>query len=64
MSVKKRTKRIMHSNVMSLMSLDVVFERIGFVIKKGLAARLLSVCLSVKYNYLLYVYITFKIIFF
>jgi hypothetical protein len=35
------------------MSLDVVFERIGFVIQKRLAARLLSVCLSVKCNYLI-----------
>jgi hypothetical protein len=29
----------MHSNVMSPMSMNVIFQRLGFVIQKGLAAQ-------------------------
>ena len=38
----KRVQRVMHSNVMSPRSMDVVFKRIGFAIQKGLAAQLVA----------------------
>jgi len=37
-----RVQRVMHSNVMSPRSINVVFTRIGFAIKKGLAAQLIG----------------------
>nr|GEU38135.1 hypothetical protein [Tanacetum cinerariifolium] len=37
-----RVQRVMHSNVMTLRSTDVVFKRIGFAIQKGLAAQLVA----------------------
>ena len=37
-----RVQKVMHSNVMSPRSLNVVFTRIGFVIQKGLAAQLIA----------------------
>ncbi|GJT52326.1 hypothetical protein Tco_0978483 [Tanacetum coccineum] len=37
-----RVKRVMHSNVMTPRSTDVVFKRIGFAIQKGLAAQLVA----------------------
>ena len=38
----KRVQRIMHSNVISPRSSDVVFKRISFTIQKGLAAQLVA----------------------
>ncbi|GKF27954.1 hypothetical protein Tco_0094296 [Tanacetum coccineum] len=35
-----RVQRVMHSNVMTPRSTDVVFNRIGFAIQKGLTAQL------------------------
>jgi hypothetical protein len=32
----------MHNNVMSPMSMNVVFQRLGFAIQKGLAAQLVA----------------------
>jgi hypothetical protein len=37
-----RVQKVMHSNVMSPRSMNVVFMRIGFVIQKGLAAQLVA----------------------
>jgi hypothetical protein len=37
-----RVQRVMHSNVMSPRSMNVVFPRIGFSIQKGLAAQLVA----------------------
>jgi len=37
-----RVQKVMHSNVMSPRSMNVVFTRIGFVIQKGLAAQLVT----------------------
>ncbi|KAK2397766.1 hypothetical protein QL285_059309 [Trifolium repens] len=36
----KRIQKVMHSNVMSPRSMNVVFQRLGFTIQKGLAAQL------------------------
>ncbi|KAL5709901.1 hypothetical protein ACHQM5_020530 [Ranunculus cassubicifolius] len=38
----KRVQKVMHSNVMTPRSVDVVFKRIGFAIQKGLAAQLVA----------------------
>jgi hypothetical protein len=38
----KRVQRVMHSNVVSPRSLDIVFKRIGFAIQKWLAAQLVA----------------------
>jgi len=40
-----RIQKTMHSNVMSHMSMNVVFTMIGFAIQKDLAAQLVT-CLS------------------
>nr|GEV32545.1 putative reverse transcriptase domain-containing protein [Tanacetum cinerariifolium] len=40
-----RVQRVMHSNVLTPRSTDVVFKRIGFAIQKGLAAWLVLACL-------------------
>ncbi|GJV46673.1 hypothetical protein Tco_1431209 [Tanacetum coccineum] len=37
-----RVQRVMHGNVMTPRSTDVVFKRIGFAIQKGLAAQLVA----------------------
>jgi hypothetical protein len=37
-----RVQKVMHNNVMSLMSMNVVFTMIGFAIQKGLAAQLVA----------------------
>ena len=37
-----RVQRVMHSNVMTPRSIDVVFKRISFVIQKGVAAQLFT----------------------
>ncbi|GJS67203.1 hypothetical protein Tco_0681767 [Tanacetum coccineum] len=37
-----RVQRVMHNNVMTPRSTDVVFKRIGFAIQKGLAAQLVA----------------------
>ena len=37
-----RVQKVMHSNVMSPKSMNVVFTRIGFAIQKGLAAQLVA----------------------
>jgi len=37
-----RVQKVMHSNVMSPMSMNVVFTRISFAIQKGLAAQLVA----------------------
>jgi hypothetical protein len=39
-----RVQRVMHNNIMSPRSMNVVFTRIGFVIQKGLAVQFV-VCL-------------------
>ncbi|KAK2402907.1 hypothetical protein QL285_052393 [Trifolium repens] len=41
-NVLKRVQRVMHSNVVSPRSQDVVFKRISFAIQKGLAAQLVA----------------------
>ncbi|KAK2421138.1 hypothetical protein QL285_031796 [Trifolium repens] len=41
-NILKRVQRVMHSNVVSPRSLDIVFKRIGFGIQKGLAAQLVA----------------------
>jgi hypothetical protein len=38
----KRVQRVMHSNVVTPRSMDVVFCRLGFAIQKGLAAQLVA----------------------
>ncbi|KAL5732102.1 hypothetical protein ACHQM5_004757 [Ranunculus cassubicifolius] len=38
----KRVQKVMHSNVMTPRSVDVVFKRIGFAIQKGLAVQLVA----------------------
>ncbi|KAK2384559.1 GDSL esterase/lipase [Trifolium repens] len=38
----QRVQKIMHNNVVSPRSMDVVFKRIGFAIQKGLAAQLVA----------------------
>jgi len=43
-----RFQKVMHSNVISYRSMNVVFTRIGFVIQKGLAHSLLLACLLFK----------------
>ncbi|GKE49973.1 hypothetical protein Tco_1481231 [Tanacetum coccineum] len=42
MELLSRFQRVMHSNVMTPRSTDVVFKRIGFAIQKGLAAQLVA----------------------
>jgi len=37
-----RVQKVMHSNVMSPRSMNVVFTRIGFAIQKGLTAQLVA----------------------
>ncbi|KAL4573263.1 hypothetical protein LXL04_020062 [Taraxacum kok-saghyz] len=37
-----RVQRVMHSNVMTPKSMDVVFKMVGFVIQKGVAAQLVA----------------------
>jgi hypothetical protein len=37
-----RIQKIMHSNVMSPMSMNVIFQRLGFAIQKDLAAQLFA----------------------
>jgi hypothetical protein len=39
--------------------MDVVFQRLGFVIQKGLAAQLVARLPFFMCNYLLYIYILF-----
>ena len=41
-NILQRIQRVMHSNVVSPRSVDVVFKRIGFAIQKGLAAQLVA----------------------
>ncbi|KAL4585505.1 hypothetical protein LXL04_010126 [Taraxacum kok-saghyz] len=38
----KRVQRVMHSNVMTPKSMDVVFKRVSFAIQKGVAAQLVA----------------------
>jgi hypothetical protein len=38
----KRVQRVMHNNIVSLRSLNVIFRRIGFAIQKGLTAHLVG----------------------
>jgi hypothetical protein len=40
--ILKRVQRVIHSNVVSPRSQDVVFKRIEFVIQKGLAAQFVT----------------------
>jgi uncharacterized membrane protein YadS len=44
----KRIQKVLHSNIMSPKSMNVVFQRLGFTIQKGLAAQLV-VCLFYSY---------------
>jgi len=37
-----RVQKVMHNNVISPTSMNVVFTRIGFAIQKGLAAQLVA----------------------
>jgi len=43
-----RVQNVMHNNVMSHKSINVVFTRIDFVIQKSLAVQFLSACLLFK----------------
>jgi hypothetical protein len=54
-NILKRVQKVMHSNVVSPRSQDIVFNRIGFAILKGLARSLLHVYLLLKCNYLTYI---------
>jgi hypothetical protein len=38
----KRVQKVMHSNVVSLRSMDVGFQILGFAVQKGLAAQLVA----------------------
>jgi hypothetical protein len=46
--ILKRVQKVMHSNMASPRSLDVMFKRIGFAIQKGLAAQLVARLPSIK----------------
>jgi hypothetical protein len=41
-NILKRVHRVMHSNVVFPMPLDIVFKRIGFAVQKRLAAQLVA----------------------
>jgi hypothetical protein len=41
-NILKRVQRVMHSNMMSLKSLNILFKRINFIIQKRLAAQLVA----------------------
>jgi hypothetical protein len=43
----KRVQRVLHGNIVTPMSIDVVFRRLGFAIQKGLAAQLVACLPSV-----------------
>jgi len=43
-----RVQKVMHNNVMSPRSMNVVFTRIGFAIQKGLAAQLVARLTSIQ----------------
>jgi hypothetical protein len=47
-NVLKRVQRIMHSNVVSHRSQDIIFKMISFAIQKGLAAQLIARLPSIK----------------
>jgi uncharacterized circularly permuted ATP-grasp superfamily protein len=53
----KRVQRVMHSNVMTPRSMDVVFRRLGFAIQKGLAAQLVvctfDLCVIILNTYII-----------
>jgi hypothetical protein len=53
----KRIQKVTHINIVSSISLDVIFKRINFVIKKRYRYRLFLVCMSFMCNYLEYIYI-------
>jgi hypothetical protein len=44
----KRVQRVMHSNLMSPRSQDVVFKKVGFTIQKGIATLLVARLPSIK----------------
>jgi hypothetical protein len=44
----KKVQRVMHSNVVSHRSLDIVFKRIGFAIQKRLTAQLVIYLPSIQ----------------
>nr|GEX69421.1 putative reverse transcriptase domain-containing protein [Tanacetum cinerariifolium] len=46
MELLSRVQRVMHNNVMTLKSADVIFKRIDFAMQKGLAAQLVAHLLS------------------
>jgi hypothetical protein len=46
--ILKRVQRVMHSNVVSHRSQDVVFKRVSFAIQKGLAVQLVACLPSIK----------------
>jgi hypothetical protein len=48
----QRVQKIMHNNVVSLRSIDVVFKRIGFAIQKRLAAQLV---VSLPFTHMYYI---------
>jgi hypothetical protein len=48
----KWVRRVMHSNVMSHRSINVVFQKLYFAIKKR--CGLLSICILFRCNYLIY----------
>ncbi|KAJ0552955.1 putative exostosin [Helianthus annuus] len=43
-----RVQRVMHSNIMTPRSMDVVFKRLSFAIKKGVAVQLVACLLSIS----------------
>ena len=58
-----RVQKVMHNNVMSPRSLNVVFTKIGFVIQRGLTAQIVAhlpsiqVCVCVCVCVYIYIYI-------
>ncbi|MFS7995493.1 hypothetical protein Hanom_Chr12g01118551 [Helianthus anomalus] len=42
MDLLSRVQRVMHSNIMTPRSMDVVFKKLSFAIKKGVAVQLVT----------------------
>jgi hypothetical protein len=53
--ILKRVQRVMHNNMVSPRSLDVVFKMIDFAIQKELAAQLIIRLPTLKCNYPIYI---------
>jgi uncharacterized membrane protein YadS len=55
----KRIQKVLHSNIMSPKSMNVVFQRLSFVVQKGLAAQL-AFHLPFIHVLLFYIYIFYN----